>query len=151
MQFVAVGDGPDRRSLETLAIQLGLEGRVVWAGERADIVGVMSALDIMVSSSVSESFANVIGEAMACGVPCVVTDVGDSATIVGSTGAAVPPRSPVALADALLDLAGRFARDERRLRAEARARIDARFALDAMVEPAERLLADISRRSKASP
>ena len=62
---------------------------------------VYNALDIAVSSSYSEGLSNVIGEAMACGVPCVVTNVGDSAWVVGDTGEVVPPKDPVALKNAI--------------------------------------------------
>jgi glycosyltransferase involved in cell wall biosynthesis len=150
LRFVAVGDGPDREALVSLARELGLGDRVVWAGERSDITRVLSALDIMVSSSLSESFANVIGEAMACGVPCVVTDVGDSAAIVGSTGVVVPARSPGALADALVDMARRLSGEGPRRHAGARARIDELFGLDAMVTRTERLLDDASRGRRAA-
>jgi glycosyltransferase involved in cell wall biosynthesis len=150
MRFAAVGDGPDRESIEALAIQLGLDDRVVWTGERTDIVAIMSAFDIMVSSSISESFANVIGEAMACGVPCVVTDTGDSASIVGSTGVVVPIGSPAALSDAMLVLTERLSRDERRLRAEARARVESRFGLDVMVRRSEQLLEEVSLRRRGA-
>jgi glycosyltransferase involved in cell wall biosynthesis len=85
---------------------------------------------------------------MACGVPCVVTDVSDSATIVGSTGLVVPTGSSGALADAMLELTELLARDEHRLRAEARARIESEFALDVMLNRAERLLEDVSQRRK---
>jgi glycosyltransferase involved in cell wall biosynthesis len=146
LRFVAVGDGPDRESIRALASELGLDDRLVWAGERDDMVAVMSALDIMVSSSESESFANVIGEAMACGVPCVVTEVGDSAAIVGSTGAVVPTRSPAALADATLEWTGRLSRDRNRLGAAARARVESEFGLDVLISRTEQILKGVSRR-----
>jgi glycosyltransferase involved in cell wall biosynthesis len=146
--FVAVGDGPDRAALQDLARDLRLDTRLVWAGERADMAAVISALDIMVSSSASESFANVIGEAMACGVPCVVTDAGDSAAIVGSTGVVVPIGSPTALAKGILDLTERLSGEEHRLRGEARARVESEFGLDVMVKHTERVLEGASRTRK---
>src|SRR5207248_7530370 len=80
---------------------LGLGSRLIWAGTRRDMQKVYNAFDILVSSSYGEGFSNVIGEAMACGVPCVVSDVGDSARIVGSTGIVVPAREPEALAQGM--------------------------------------------------
>ncbi len=73
-------------------------------GERADIPRLMAAMDVHVSSSRGESFPNTVGEAMACGVPNVVTDVGDSAILVGDSGRVVPPESPAALADTIAAL-----------------------------------------------
>jgi glycosyltransferase involved in cell wall biosynthesis len=75
-----------------------------------------------------------VGELMACAVPCVVTDVGDSALLVGETGLAVPPSRPEALARGLEELVAMGAEGRRRLGAAARARIAARFALPVVAE-----------------
>jgi glycosyltransferase involved in cell wall biosynthesis len=84
-----------------LAIELELYGKLIWVGARCDMCGVFNALDIASSSSsYGEGFSNVIAEAMSCGVPCVVTDVGDSAFIVKDTGIVVPPDNPIFLSDA---------------------------------------------------
>ena len=71
-------------------------------GRREDISSVMNGFDIFILSSSSEAFSNVLNEAMACGTPCVTTDVGDAAVIVGETGWVVPPKAPQALANAIL-------------------------------------------------
>ena len=102
-RFLCVGSGADRYAEElcVLANKLGLRDRVIWFGEQRDMVAIYSALDVVVSSSCSEGFSNTIGEAMSCGVPCVVTDVGDSARIVGNQLRVVEPGSPEKLADAI--------------------------------------------------
>jgi len=81
--------------------RLGLEGRAHLLGERDDVPELLSGFDILANASHSEAFPNVLGEAMACAVPCVATDVGDSAAIIGETGLVAPPRDPEALATAL--------------------------------------------------
>lgn len=110
VRFVCVGDGPCqyRKNLERLARELELNGTVHWAGPASDMNAVYNALDVVaLPSAYGEGFANVVGEAMACGVPVVATDVGDAALIVGNPAQVVPPRQPEALARAwerILDL-----------------------------------------------
>jgi glycosyltransferase involved in cell wall biosynthesis len=132
-RFLVVGRGVDANpALIEKAAALGLSGVVRFLGERADIPRLAAALDIAVSSSYSESFPNVVGEAMCCGIPCVVTDVGDSAYLVGETGLVVPPRDPAALASACGDLARRGAEGRRALGFAARERIVRLFSAGSM-------------------
>jgi glycosyltransferase involved in cell wall biosynthesis len=73
-------------------------------GRRDDMPRLMASLDVLVLPSIGEAFPNVVGEAMACGVPCVVTDVGDAADIVGDHGRVVASGNMPALADAVIEL-----------------------------------------------
>jgi glycosyltransferase involved in cell wall biosynthesis len=103
VEFLLAGDGPLRPELERLVVQLGLEGRVLFLGERRDIPAVLAALDILVVPSSSESLSNVILEAMAAGVAVVATGVGGTPELVleGETGLLVPAGSDEALAAAM--------------------------------------------------
>jgi glycosyltransferase involved in cell wall biosynthesis len=126
VRFVCIGDGkePYKSEIHSLCMTLGLNGSLVWTGARCDMPTVYSALDIVTStSSFGEGFPNVIGEAMACGVPCVVTDVGDSALIVGETGIVVPPKDPLALADGWRSMLKRLNNKSYSIKEMARARI----------------------------
>lgn len=101
LHFVLGGDGPTTlvAALREQAEHLGLGTRLHWLGRVEDVTRVYSALDVAVSASIfGEGFSNAVGEAMACGLPCVVTDVGDSARIVADTGVVVPPGDARALA-----------------------------------------------------
>ncbi|MBE0575226.1 MAG: glycosyltransferase [Desulfuromonadales bacterium] len=118
----------------------GLRKSFHLVGVRDDIPALTASLDIATSaSSCGEGFSNTIGEAMACGVPCVVTDVGDSALIVGSTGLVVPPGMPEALAKALLDLVNMGEVGRRALGCEARTRIENNFSLAKIVDLYQKL------------
>lgn len=101
---VLVGTGLDTSNTEIVEwiAQRGLKDHVQLLGQRNDIPHIMNALDLHVlPSAFGEAFPNVVAEAMACGTPCVVTDVGDAAYIVGDTGWVVPPRDASALAEAI--------------------------------------------------
>ena len=92
VRFVLVGlnQSWNNTSLVEDIEQHGLRGHIDLLGLRQDVPRIMSGLDCLVSTSTSEGFPNVIGEAMAAGVPCVATDAGDSRLIVGDTGTIVP-------------------------------------------------------------
>jgi glycosyltransferase involved in cell wall biosynthesis len=108
--------------------------RCVLLGRRTDVERIDAALDVACSSSAwGEGFSNVIGEAMACEVPCVVTDVGDASEIVGETGRIVPRRDPQAMAAAILGILDMPADERRKLGAAARARIAGRYSLESVV------------------
>lgn len=104
VHYVLSGRGVSRLSdaFRHLLMRFSSPERIHLLEERRDIPALTASFDLAVSSSSwGEGFSNTVGEAMACGVPCVVTDVGDSAWIVGDGGTVVPPSQPKALADAL--------------------------------------------------
>ena len=118
---------------------LGLRGHCHLLGPRRDVPRLQAGLDLATSSSVSEAFPLAVGEAMACGVPCVATDVGDSASIVGETGRVVPPRNPRALAAAWEELLALAPDARRRLGQAARLRVQERYGLAAITRRYEDL------------
>lgn len=107
VHFVMVGAGLsiENRSLVEHVNRLGLTGRMHLLGRRDDIPRLMASFDVLVSaSSFGEAFPNVLGEAMACGVPCVATNVGDSAFIIGDTGIVIERDDMAGLAAGVLDI-----------------------------------------------
>ena len=142
--FLLAGRGTDGKDFNrVIGDREELRTRLILLGERRDIPELMAATDIAVCSSVTEGFPNTIGEAMACGVPCVSTDVGDAAALIGETGALVPKGNPAALAGKLgemLDLPpeSRAARGQ-----AARQRIEELFSLQAIVARYTSLFRDL--------
>ena len=143
LRFVCVGDGPEpyKSELRLLAAALGLDKELIWAGGRRDMSAVYSALDIVTcSSSSGEGFSNAIGEAMACGVPCVVTDVGDAAHIVGNTGCVTAPGDHRALAAAIGRLADLPSKERVTLGHACRERVVSEFGMETLAQRTERAL-----------
>ena len=114
-----------------------LTENVILLGNRNDIPTVMNGLDLHILSSSSEAFPNVVAEAMACGTPCVVTDVGDAALIVGESGCIVPPKEPQSLANSIMQALQEKQINQQAwlLRKEAcRNRIVDNFSMEKMIE-----------------
>jgi glycosyltransferase involved in cell wall biosynthesis len=131
LRFLCIGEGPELPELERIRDELGLGDRLSFTGP-LEPVSALNALDIACSCSVwGEGFSNSVAEAMACGLPVIVTDVGDSAMIAGNAATVVPARAPEALADAILAQAAALDRHDPGV---PRARIVENFSPAAMVE-----------------
>ena len=105
------------------------------AGERSDVADWLSGVDIVaLPSAWGEAFPNIIGEAMASGVVCVATDVGDSAAIIGGHGRVVPPRDPAALASAIGWLAGLGRERRAAMGAAARDRVVRHYGIERIAD-----------------
>jgi glycosyltransferase involved in cell wall biosynthesis len=136
VHFVLAGIGVDSENLEIMRL---IESTTVpqhfhALGHRDDIGHIIAGLDIACSSSAfGEGSSNAIAEAMACGVPCVVTDVGDSALLVRNLGKVVLARDPQAFARACRELLDMSAGQRSRLGQAARERVKACFPLSSVV------------------
>jgi glycosyltransferase involved in cell wall biosynthesis len=142
VHFLLAGTEVDRENhlLHKLIQDLGLFNQIHLLGERSDMPRLTAALDIATSSSAyGEAFPMVIGEAMSSGIPCVVTDVGDSPWIVGNTGRVVPPKEPEALACAWKELIVMGSDARQALGKAARTRILESFSLEKVVAQYENL------------
>ncbi|MEN3294754.1 MAG: hypothetical protein V7642_4007 [Burkholderiales bacterium] len=106
LRFLMVGKDLDRGNTDLMRWidATGYADRFVLLGERADAAVCLSAMDIFCLSSRTEAFPNVVGEAMALGLPCVATDVGDVAVLMADTGVLVPKANPDALAQGVAQL-----------------------------------------------
>lgn len=137
VHFVLAGTGVDNRNAAlqaAISAHPGLQARMHLLGRRDDVPRLMAALDVLASPSHGEAFPNVLGEAMACGVPCVVTDAGDSGEIVGSTGRVVAVGNMAAMALQLLEVLHLPAEDRATLGRKARARVQAEYEIGHVAE-----------------
>ncbi|MES2405892.1 MAG: glycosyltransferase [Pseudomonadota bacterium] len=137
--FVLAGNGIDisNAALMQAITQAGVLANTHLLGLRNDIPGLMAALDVLASSSYGEAFPNVLGEAMACSVPCAVTDVGDSAYIVGDTGRVIASGNMTGLAAALEELLTLSPSEKAALGERARARVAEHFEISKVVQQYE--------------
>ena len=149
-----VGDGsqPVITRLRARAVVLGVADRVIWVAAHRQVDEIYHAADILcLTSAFGEGFPNVVGEAMACGLSCIVTSVGDAADLVDMTGRVVPPRNPSELARAMLDLA-KPTRESHLCNLPARHRIVENFELKTMISATENsLLQVVARRGRRTP
>jgi glycosyltransferase involved in cell wall biosynthesis len=147
-RLLLVGEGPLRSALEKAAAGPDLDGAVYFAGYRADVAALLSRCDLFVLSSLEEGMPNALLEAMAAGIPSVVTDVGGNAEVIeeGITGYLVPASDPEALAGRITDLL--LDPDLRRRQGEvARRRFESRFTLERMTSAYHALYDEVLERS----
>lgn len=118
---------------------VGLRERFHLLGKRSDVAAIDASLDVVVCSSTTEGFPNVVGEAMSCGVPCVATDVGECRELVGDTGRIVPKQDPQLLGRAIVELLNLPHAARATLGQAARRRIVERYDIDQIVARYRRL------------
>jgi glycosyltransferase involved in cell wall biosynthesis len=152
--FILAGEGTAADGALVAAIaRLGLGGRVRLLGPRSDVPRLLAALDVLASSSRSEGFPQILGEAMLCGVPCAATDCGDSREILGATGRIVSPGDPAALAGAIGELLALDPAERAALGEAARRRIVERYDIHAIARRYVELYEDVTATlgSRGSP
>ena len=133
-----VGSNIDKKNFILISEikRLKLSNNVRLLGQNDNILQVMNGLDVFVqSSSYGEGFPNVVAESMACGTPCIVTDVGDAGLIVGKTGWIVPPNNPNNLAKAIEKALNEMrTKNWNKRRHKARLRIKENFNISKMLQ-----------------
>ncbi len=133
-RFVLCGAGmePGNPELADLVAARGLEARVHLLGQRPDVQNVLAGLDLYLSASLGESFPSAAAEAMACGTPCVLTDVGGSARVAGDAGRVVPAKDNEALALAAYEILSLPLDRRKALGLAGRRRVAEHFSMDRM-------------------
>jgi glycosyltransferase involved in cell wall biosynthesis len=132
VRFLMVGKDLDQRNAELVGwiSDTGHPECFLLLGERRDVPVCLAAMDIFCLHSRTEAFPLALGEAMAMGLPCVATDVGDAALMVGDTGVVVPKEDPEALARGLAQLLKAMPEQRRQLGQKAKARVQAEFTME---------------------
>jgi glycosyltransferase involved in cell wall biosynthesis len=152
--FVLAGRGMDRTNTRILSMieQFGLGNSVRFVGEVADTESLYPAFDVLgLSSAWGEAFPNVLGEAMACGIPCVATDIGDTRQIIGNSGYVVSHSSPDELATKLLAVLTVEKANYSTLGNLARNRIEKHYSLDRIADGYRSVYASVFCRPNRVP
>ena len=152
VRFLLCGEGVTVANAELMAqiISVGVKDVCHLLGQRDDIPRLLNVLDIATSASTGEAFPNIVAEAMATAVPCVVTDVGDSRLIVGETGRVVPPKSPDGLAQAWREILDLSPEARQNLGLAARKRIEEQFGLKTTIDQYQRLYAALAQEKRCN-
>ena len=148
-RLVFVGNGPERQLLQDCVIENKLEGSVIFTGSRKDVPALLNLFDIFVLSSLSEGTSISLLEAMASGLPAVVTDVGGNPSIVDNmvNGIVVKPKKVPQIAEAMLDLLSDY--DKRRqFGLNAAKKVQDRFSIDSMVEQYTSIYVELLARKR---
>ncbi len=134
--FVCVGDDQIYTTTDVWRWidEAGLRERFHLLGARRDVAAIDASLDVSVCASTTEGFPNVIGEAMACGVPCVATNVGECAEVVGGTGRIVQKQNPQQLGEAIVELLNLPPAERLALGQAARNRVCENYAIGQIVD-----------------
>ncbi len=136
-RFVLIGRNTDRTNtgLDRAIRDSAIADRFLRLGERDDVAAILPAMDLAtVTSAFGEGFPNVLGEAMATGIPCVASAVGDAAEVIGDTGIVVPTRDPQATAAAWLEMFNKGPQGRGELGLIARRRIEQEFTMASVVD-----------------
>ncbi|MDI9391326.1 MAG: glycosyltransferase [Synergistota bacterium] len=145
--FALCGEGvtPQNDMLSNWLKEMGITRSVFLLGRRDDIPRLAASFDVAtLTSNSGEAFPNVLVEAMACGVLCVATDIGDSAYIIGDTGFIVPPKEPEALAYSWLKVLEMPHEERRVLGEKARERVATNFDISIVAAKYEALYEEIA-------
>jgi glycosyltransferase involved in cell wall biosynthesis len=153
IRFICIGNGPGDYAdeLKALASSFGIGDRILWPGVCAQMSAAYNALSILVLSSTDEGFPNVIGEAMACGIPCVTTRVGDAALLVGDTGVVTDVADDAALASAVSSLLRESPEAHLNRVQAARSRICSMFSVQALARNTEHMLLSLLADPASAP
>ena len=128
-----------------------LISRFHFLGERSDVYDLMQSMDgFCLSSAWGEGFPNVLGEAMSMAVPCITTDIAESAEVVGNTGVVVPPCDPEKLAEAIFTFLNLSNSKKFALGQAARRRIEQKYLMQINIKCYEAIYKKLTKYSAAS-